>query len=367
MKVNKKEYIDLFEKIISLIKSNFSLFIIYPLIILMNFKVIKIFSDLGNLKLFIIIVMISQFEIGYIKEIIVNKKRLIFRDLFLLMFTSVLFVTTLIFFVIRHFKVAFNYNFIIVLLIGMALNEIKSFFDSKKHYDYGFLIKSFFLLAIPFLFLLKNDFYIFLILVLILTFLFLVLNFLIIKFSNYYSVPLNRNLFFFRFFIINFFSFFGGNIDRIAIYPNVSKLVFNQYVIFTESNSKLYSAFGFLNNLFFFGHLNLSKYLLIFIFILLNSCFLFIYYFFDLNYEYFIFCFNTLFSIFSQFFIFSFLKDIKHSSSSFFSIIGILVFLVSFFFIKTFFSVTLISVTIMLILKNICELMFLYFIKNRYK
>ena len=105
MKEIRSDYNDLYEKIISLIKSNLSLFIIYPLIIFVNFKVIKFFSDIGNLKLFIIIVMISQFEIGYIKEITVNKKRLIFRDLFILIFISIFFVTILFFFLIQQFKV----------------------------------------------------------------------------------------------------------------------------------------------------------------------------------------------------------------------------------------------------------------------
>ena len=52
----------------------------------------------------------------------------------------------------------------------------------------------------------------------------------------------------------------------------------------------LLNAFGFLNNLFFFGHLNLSKYFFVLLFILLNICFIFIHYYFGLNYDYFVFC-----------------------------------------------------------------------------
>ena len=359
------EIAKLLEKILLLVKTNISLLIIYPIIILINFKIIKIFSDLNSLKLYLVIVMISQFEIGYIKEIVVHKKRLLFKDLLLLMTITICVVTLLMYYVVNYFKVSFSVNFIIVIAIGMVLNEVKSFFDSKKHYDYGFLIKSLFLIAIPFVFLLKNECQVFLILISILLVLLLLSKVLITKFSDFLAVELHKNLNFFRFFTINFFSFLGGNIDRFLIFPNVGLVFFNQYVVFTESNSKLNSAFGFLNNLFFFGHLTLNRYLVTGVFVLLNICFFFIHTYFNLSIEYYIFSLSTLFSILGQYFIFSYLKEIKHTSSSFFSAVGILVFLSSFFLIKSFFSITIITMTFLLILKNFSEIFYLYYIKKR--
>lgn len=355
----------LFGKIFSLIKSNFSLFLIYPITILINFKIIKIFSDSNNLKLYLIIVLISQFEIGYIKEIVVNQKRLFFRHLLLLLATSITVFSILFYFIISYFSVVFHVNLILVLVIGIVLNEIKSFFDSQKKYDYGYAIKAFFLILLPFLFLLNEVNVVFVILLIILTGLSICFYVLISKFSDFNKVALNTNLNFFRFFIINFFSFFGGNIDRFLIFPNVNKTFFDQYVVFTESNSKLNSAFGFLNNLFFFGHLKLSKFLFSSILLLLLFCFCFIQYYFNLSYDYFVYSFSTLLSILGQYFVFSLLRDIKHAASSFFSAIGIFVFIVLFFVFKTYFSITIYSLTLIIVLKNFAELFFLNLIKNR--
>lgn len=363
--MNRNDLNILVEKMFILLKTNISLLVIYPLIIFVNFKVIKIFSDLGFLKLYLIIILISQFEIGYIKEVFVKKNRLYLKDLILLVLCIVTVISILIFFLVNYFKIPFSVNFILVLMIGMILNEIKAFFDSRKHYDFGFLIKSILLIFTPFIFLLKNSFIVFSILFIVLIILLILLRFIILKFSDYMPVLLKNNLSFFRFFIINFLSFFGGNIDRFLIFPNANKTFFDQYVVLTESNSKVNSAFGFFNNLFLFGHLKLTKYLVIIIFILLNFCFLFIQYYFDLDYKYFIFSFSTLFSILGQYFIFSSLKDIKHSSSSFFPAIGISVFLISFLIVKFFLSITIISITLLLVLKTVSELAYLYTVKRK--
>lgn len=89
-----------------------------------------------------------------------------------------------------------------------------------------------------------------------------------------------------------------------------------------------------------------------------------IYVIFDIDYNYLLFSFSLIISIFSQYYIYSKIGDLKGIGISFFPVIGISIYLVMFYFINKFFNINLLILTIILISKSLSELTFIYIIYN---
>jgi hypothetical protein len=347
-------------QVMDIFYKNKLLFLFYPVVFFLNILSIKYFSSRGEMKYFFFIALISQMEMGYIKQVYLHKVRLYLLDFCFLIFFVFLFAFLLAYVFLQYFRISFSYKYFIVVFVGIVLNEIKAIFESKERYDLGFIYKSIFLLCMPFCVLLNLDIFSFIIISSML------LSAIFIYYKNkghitfQSTVYLKENFSFLRFFFLNIFALVGGNLDRLLLHSFLNVQMFNNYVIFAETNQRVNSMFMFFNNLFLYKHLKLTQVLIWLTVLAFSLVVTILWYFLDLDLFYFAFSISTLSSIVSQFYIFSKLGDTNKLNSVFFSLVGILVFWLLYFLLEQTFGISMIGMVFILIIKSFVECIYVY-------
>jgi hypothetical protein len=347
-------------QVFSILNKNKLLFIFFPMIFFLNLLSLKYFSTRGEIKLYFFIALIAQFELGYIKQMYIQKVRLFILDFYILVFIVLLFYFLLTFVFSIYLGISFSLKYCIVVFIGIVLNEIKSIFESKGRYDLGFIYKSSFLLCMPFFILLNVGSFSKIII------LSLVLSAIFIYYKNkghitfLSTIYLKDNFSFLRFPFLNIFALIGGNLDRLFLQSHLNVELFNKYVFFTETNLRVNSIYIFFNNLFLYKQLKLTNVFICMTVLTFSLVVTVLWYFLSLDLVYFVFCISTLSSIISQYYIFSKLGEINNLNSVFFSLVGILVFVLLSFLLEQTFGISMIGMVLVLIVKSFVECIYVY-------
>jgi hypothetical protein len=353
---------DKFKTILGFVKLNYLLIIFYPSVILLHLFFLSLYKKNDLLDLFVIISLSNQFDIGMLKNTFFHKKKYNLLIVVIIVITCLVLLSFLSMGILLLFDLSFQYIYLFVVFVGLLGNEFKSFYDSKSNYSIGFVIKNLLNFSVIYLFynMITPSFLPLLILISLLAF----LSFIFMYFKLNLEITNSIDFSDFKFFFLNIFAFASGNIDRFLVIPIIGFPLRNSYLYFTETNMKLYGLFGFLNNLFLYKQIKLSLKLILIIGMLLVFSVFSIYVIFDIDYNYLLFSFSLIISIFSQYYIYSKIGDLKGISISFFPVIGISIYLVLFYFINKFFNINLLILTIILIIKSLSELTFIYAINN---
>jgi hypothetical protein len=358
MKINTKHHE--LQGLLEILKKNILLAFVYPILILLHLYYLNLYTNNNLLELFIIISLLNQFDIGLIKNTFFYKKKYNLLLLVMIFMACLVLLSFLSMSVFLLFDSSFQFLYIFIVFIGLIGNEFKSFYDSQSNYLIGFIIKNILNISVIYLFynMLAPFFLPILILISLLaflsfTFLYVKLNLETKKFIHYSDL---------KFFFLNIFSYLSGNIDRFLVIPFIALPLRNTYLYFTETNNKLYGIFGFLNNLFLYKQIKLSLRLILIIgtFLLISIfivCFIF-----SIDYTYITFSLYLCIGVFSQYYVYSKIGDLKGLSISFFPVIGMSIYLVLFYFTNKFFNINLLILAFLLAIKSLSELTFIYII-----
>lgn len=333
--------------------------ILYPIFILVNLFFLNEYKAHNLLHLFIIINLTNQFDLGLVKNSFFNKEKYSFKLLFLFLASGLFILSFISLGIIALFQMDFKFQYIFIIFIGLIANEFKSYHDSQSNFFKGFSIKNSLNLIVVFIFLyveISNVFFLITFFsILLLTSFFLLYNKLQLLVKHTFSQSD------FKFFILNIFTFISGNVDRFLVIPFIGQPLLNNYLYFSETNSKLNGLFGFLNNLFLYKHLKLTRFIIFIISLFMIAIVLVVLIFFNLNEKYLIFSSSLIVSVFSQYYIFSKIGYLKGLSISLFPIVGIFFYLFFFFIFNLFFQLTLLTLTASIIVKSVSELLFILF------
>ncbi len=353
----KKNFIDF-------IKKNYLLGITYPTFILINLFFLKEYKAQNLLHLFIIINLTNQFDIGFIKNSFFNNEKYNIKLFFFFLASGMLVFSFISFGIIKLFKMVFELEYLFIIFIGLLANEFKSYQDSKSNFFKGFSIKNSLNLSVVFIFLhveISNVFY----------FLFTVSAFLLAFFFVLYNklqLVINHKLKTsdFKFFTLNIFTFISGNVDRFLVIPFIGQPLLNNYLYYSETNAKLNGLFGFLNNLFLYKKLKLTRIIILIVSLFLIATVMVIFILFNMNEAYLIYSFSLIVSVFSQYYIFSKIGHLKGLSTSLFPIFGMSFYLFFFFIFNSFFQLSILTLTATIIVKSVSEMLFiLYLVRKR--
>jgi len=352
------------EGLLEFLKRNILLAIVYPIVILVHLYFLNLYKNNNLLDLFVIISLLNQFDIGLLKNTFFHKKKYNLLIVVIVVLACLLILSFLSLGVLLLFDLSFQFTYLFIVFIGLFSNEFKSLYDSKANYLIGFIIKNLLNFSVIYLFynMITPSFLLLLILISLLAF----FSFIFMYFKLNLEIRNSIDFSDFKFFFLNIFTFASGNIDRFLVIPFIGFPLRNSYLYFTETNMKLFGLFGFLNNLFLYKQIKLSLRLILIIGMFLVFSIFSIYVIFDIDYNYLLFSFSLIISIFSQYYIYSKIGDLKGIGISFFPVIGMSIYLILFYFINKFFNINLLILTIILIIKSISELLFIYVI-NRAK
>jgi len=351
-----------FKTVLGFVKLNYLLIIFYPSVIFLHLIFLNLYKKDNLLDLFVIISLSNQFDMGLLKNTFFHKKKYNLLMLVMIIITCLVLLSFLSRGILLLFDLSFQYIYLFVIFVGLFGNEFKSFYDSKSNYSIGFVIKNLLNFSVIYLFYNIITPYFFPLLILISLLAFCSFIFLYVKLN----LEIKNSIDFsdFKFFFLNIFTFVSGNIDRFLVIPILGVPLRNSYLYFTETNMKLFGLFGFLNNLFLYKQIKLSLKLILIIGMFLVFTIFSIYVIFDIDYNYLIFSFSLIVSIFSQYYIYSKIGDLKGIGISFFPVIGVSIYLILFYFMNKFFNINLLILTIILIIKSLSELTFIYIIYN---
>lgn len=259
--------------------------------------------------------------------------------------------------IIHLFKMKFSWAYLYVIFIGLIANEFKSHYDSRSNYFIGFLIKNCLNLSVILIFISPKISYTCLPLLIISVFAF---AFFIILYLKLQLVVQHRiKLADFKFFILNIFTFISGNVDRFLVIPFIGQPLRNNYLYYSETNSKLNGLFGFLNNLFLYKQLKLTRMIIVIISLIIIIVITVVSLLFNIDNSYYIYSISLIVSVFSQYFIFSKIGDLKGLVSSLFPFLGLLFYLLIFYGLTSFFEINLLMLTIAVIIKSVSETIFI--------
>lgn len=353
------------KNVIELIKKNYLLGILYPIFILINLFFLNKYKEQNLLHLFIIINLINQFDLGLIKNAFFNNEKYNIKIFFLFLVSGMLILSFISFVILKLFKMKFECQYLFIIFIGLLANEFKSYQDSRSNFFKGFSIKSSLNLSVVFIFLyfeLPNVFY------LLITLSTLLLTSFFIKYIKLQLVVNNYlRASDFKFFILNILTFISGNVDRFLVMPFIRQPLLNNYLYFSETNTKLNGLFGFLNNLFLYKQLKLSRIIIVTVSLLLISTVLVVFIFFNINKTYLIYSSSLFISVFCQYYIFSKIGYLKSLSSSLFPIVGMSFYLLFFFMFNSFFQFTILTLTATIIVKSVSEMLFILYLEQKGK
>lgn len=359
LKINKIKLNEFF----LFIKKNYLLGILYPIVIFLNLFLLKNYKAQGLLYLFIIINLLNQFDIGLLKNTFFNQVKYKVKLVFFLLVFCILLLTIMTLGIFSLFKMELKGVYLFVVIIGLIASELKSFFDSRSKYFIGFFLKNCLNLSVIVAFLMvpENIVYIPLIGITLLS----VLFFLTLYQQLQLTIKKELSIHDLKFFSLNIFTFISGNLDRFLVIPLIGQPIKNTYLYYSETNSKLNGLFGFLNNLFLYKQLKLSRLIIIIVSAFLIIVLLSVFFVFNLNLSYLLFSLSLIFSVFSQYFIFSKIGELKGISASLFPLIGMSVYITLFFIQHVFIDVNLFVLTCVLICKSISEAIFIYKIAHK--
>lgn len=342
------------------LKKNILLGLLYPIVIFFNLYFLKEYKTKNLLSLFIIINLTNQFDIGLIKNTFFNKEKYKIKIVIFLLIVAMVILSFISLGIIILFQKNFKWEYIYILFIGLLANEFKSYQDSRLNYLCGFFIKNVLNLLVIFIYLNLNYSNVFYPLTVV-SFLSLIL-FLYQYKKMKITIKNNLNLFDFKFFALNIFTFISGNVDRFLVIPFIGQPLRNNYLYYSETNGKLNGLFGFLNNFFLYKHLKLKRIVILLVSLILIATIFTISFFFNMNKSYFVYSLSLIVSVFSQYFIYSKIGDLKGLSSSLFPLIGMLFYLIFFYIFKSIFDFNLLILTITIILKSLSETIFVYLV-----
>lgn len=344
--------------LIDFIKKNYLLGILYPTVIFVNLIFLKEFKANNLLFLFIIISLINQFDIGLIKNSFFNKEKYSTKILFIVLFLVMLILSIISMGIIHLFQMEFRWEYLFVIFIGLIANEFKSHQDSQSNYFNGFLIKNCLNLSVVVIFLsfkIPDTFFPLVIIS------FLALSAFIIKYIKLnLEVKQQLNFSDFKFFTLNIFTFISGNVDRFLVIPFIGQPLRNNYLYYSETNAKLNGLFGFLNNLFLYKQLKLSRIIIIIVSLIIVVVITLVSLMFHIDNSYYIYSCSLIVSVFSQYYIFSKIGDLKGLVSSLFPFIGLLFYLLIFYSFISFLEINLLMLTVAIIIKSLSEMVFIY-------
>lgn len=349
---------------LAFIRKNYLLLIFYPSAILLHLYFLNLYKNNNLLDLFVIISLLNQFDIGLLKNTFFYKKKYTLPLLVIVVTTCLLLLSFLLLGVLLLFDLSFQFTYLFIVFVGLFSNEFKSLYDSKANYLMGFIIKNLLNFSVIYLFYntIASSFLPLLIFISIFAFFSFINTYIKLNLQTTSSIDFNN----FKFFFLNIFTFASGNIDRFLVIPFIGFPLRNSYLYYTETNMKLFGLFGFLNNLFLYKQIKLSLKLFLIIGVFLIFCVISIYFIFNIDYSYLLFSFSLIISIFSQYYIYSKIGDLKGLYISFFPVIGMSIYLLLFYFMNNFFNINLFILTIILIIKSLSELLFIFVI-NRAK
>ena len=343
--------------LISFIKKNYLLGILYPLVIFVNLIFLKEFKANNLLFLFIIISLTNQFDLGLIKNSFFNHEKYRIKSVFILLFIGMIILSFISFGILELFQMEFRKEYLFVIFVGLVANEFKSHHDSQSNYFLGFLIKNCLNLCVVFIFLSFQITATFFPLVIIS---FIALTVFILTYKKLDLVEKQQLVLSdFKFFTLNIFTFISGNVDRFLVIPFIGQPLRNNYLYYSETNAKLNGLFGFLNNLFLYKQLQLSRMILLLVTFIIIVVLTAVALFFNMDYSYYIFSSSLIVSVYSQYYIFSKIGDLKGIASSLFPFIGLLIYLLFFYSLISFFEVNLFMLTLAIIIKSLSEMIFI--------
>ena len=357
-------YVNKFQGLIEILKKNYLLAIVYPIVILFHLYFLNLYKDNNFLDLFVIISLSNQFDIGLFKNTFFQNKKYNLIIVVMIIMICLILLTFISSGILLLFELNFKLKYLFIVFIGLLANEFKSYFDSRSNYTLGFTIKNILNFSVIFIFFynITPSLISELIVISLIAFSYFILLYLRLEINIKNSINYSD----FKFFFINIFSFISGNVDRFLVIPFIGYPLRDSYLYYTETNTKLYGLFGFLNNLFLYKQIRFSLFLIFIIGLLLLISVFSIYFYFDIDYNYLLFSFSLIISVFSQYYIYSKIGDLKGLSISFFPVIGTSIYLVLFYFINKFLTINLLTLTFILISKSLSELVFIY-ILNRVK
>lgn len=346
------------------VRKNYLLLIFYPSVIFLNLYFLNLYEDNNLLDLFVIISILNQFDIGLLKHTFFIKKKYNLFAVVIVVSACLILLLLFLLGILLLFNLSFQFTYLFILLLAFIGNEFKSLYDSKANYSIGFIIKNLLNIIVIYMFYNMTNPYFLTTLILISSL--VLLSFIFMYYKLNLEITKSIDLTTFKFFFLNISTFASGNIDRFLVIPFIGFPLRNTYLYFTETNTKLYGLFGFLNNLFLYNHIKLSLKLILIIGMFLVFSIFSIYIFFDIDYNYLIFSSSLIISIFSQYYIYSKIGHLKGIGVSFFPVMGMSIYLILFYFTNKFFNINLSTLTFILILKSLSESMFIYFL-NREK
>jgi hypothetical protein len=335
-----------------LLKSNWLLILLVPLNLIAGTYLVS-WSGKDSISELIPLLLISTFEIGFVRECVVRNthpsKRIRSRSIQL----ALLIFTALFIGIICSFQYKLGIDVILLFVTSLLLNEVKSYYDGSKRYDLGFIFRICSSLILPFVVILDLSYILYIMLPIAMFYLNKTMK-IVSQFQ-----PDESNDLYSRFSIINLLAIVGGNFEKMVLgYFMMDTAWVSSFLFFGEYNRRLKGMFGFLSPVFLFGHI--TKYLHVLILSLIGMILsvIMILLYFDLNQDYLLFSCSTIAAVMSQYLIYINLRKKVQNSSAYFSIIGILVLGLGLVFMSIFGILSFNGLVVLLVAKAIAEALY---------
>lgn len=305
-----------------LLLKNWTLTLIVPLNLLSGLFLVNEVGELGIIRL-IALILLSSYEIGIVRECCIRARIPDLLGLKKDLLTASLLAALLLAGVCISFQERFTLQLALFFMTSLSLNELKAYYDSKRRYDIGLLLRSTASIFLPWCILHGLG-----ILVICCLIIALVMLRGVSKKLSQFEMERNR-VKYTRFGVINLLSIVGGNVEKMILGILVSRYSWiTTFLLFGEYNRRAQSIFGFLTPLILFGHIKIGfkfyVYVAISLFVSLSS----ICYYYNLGYMYIVYSISTGVIIFSQFIIYNKLRETNKYIKSYFGLIGMFLVLI---------------------------------------